>query len=187
VLIVGWAVVVFAFHAGAPWQNFRFSLAYLPPLAILVASGLTWTWRRVDRRVGVLVGVWTLLGLVSMAVGGTRLVQGFVDRKAEDLALVHWVETQTPPSARLFSFGPTLTFRHYASYPTFDLYDITPTDLASVLATPAPTYVLLDEANVERQWLGAAPYANFRWLREVAGLVRVGDQGSFTLFRVLSG
>jgi hypothetical protein len=47
--------------------------------------------------------------------------------------------------------------------------------------------VLLDEANVERQWLGAAPYANFRWLSDVAGLVRVGDQGGFTLFRVRPG
>src|SRR5438132_25197 len=44
VLIVGWAAMVYAFHAGAPWQNFRFSLAYLPPLAILVSAGLHWTW-----------------------------------------------------------------------------------------------------------------------------------------------
>jgi 4-amino-4-deoxy-L-arabinose transferase-like glycosyltransferase len=184
VLIVGWAGVVFAFHAGAPWQNFRFSLAYLPPLAILVASGLTWAWQRVGHRLRVLVGVWAVLGLVIMAAGGVRLVQGFVDRKADDLALVRWVETQAPPSARIFSFGPTLTFRHYARYPTIDLYDVTPADLASVLATPAPTYVLLDEANVEHQWLGAAPYANFRWLADGPGLVRIGGQGSYTLFLV---
>ena len=49
-LIVGWAAIVYAFHAGAPWQNFRFTLAYLPPLAILVAAGLVWTWRHLDRR-----------------------------------------------------------------------------------------------------------------------------------------
>ena len=55
-LILGWAGVVYAFHAGAAWQNFRFSLAYLPPLAILVAAGLLWTWRQLDRRVGMLVG-----------------------------------------------------------------------------------------------------------------------------------
>src|SRR5438128_3759686 len=109
-LIVGWAAIVYAFHAGAPWQNFRFSLAYLPPLAILVAAGLRWAWVHVNRRsLRALVGAWAALGLLSMAIGGVRLVQGFVDRKADDLALVHWVETQTPPSARLFSFGPTLT------------------------------------------------------------------------------
>jgi hypothetical protein len=184
VLIVGWAGVVYAFHAGAPWQNFRFSLAYLPPLAILVASGLGWTWKHVDRRVGLLVALWAALGLVSVAIGGVRLVQGFVDRKADDLALVHWVESQTPPSTRLFSFGPTLTFRHYASYPTIDLYVVTAADLAAELASPVPTFVLLDETNVDQQWLGQAPYANFQWLESGPGLVRVGDQGSYTLFRV---
>jgi hypothetical protein len=119
-----------------------------------------------------------------MAIGGVRLVQGFVDRKADDLALVRWVQDQTQPGARLFSFGPTLTFRHYASYPTTDLYDVTPSDLASVLATPAPTYVLLDEASVGEQWLGQAPEKNFRWLEDGPGLVRLGSQGSYALFRV---
>ena len=186
VLIVGWTAVVYAFHAGAPWQNFRFTLAYLPPLAILVAAGLTWAWRQLSPRVGVVIGLWAVLGLLSMAIGGVRLVQGFVDRKADDLALVHWVETQTPPNTRLFSFGPTLTFRHYANYPTIDLYDVTPTDLAAELATPAPTFVLLDEANVDQQWLGQAPYANFQWLKNGPGLVPVGEQGGYWLYRVVS-
>jgi hypothetical protein len=135
----------------------------------------------------VCLGLVATLGLMSMATGGVRLIQGFVDRKADDLALVQWVETQTLHSARLFSFGPTLTFRHYASYPTIDLYDVTPADLALVLATPAPTYVLLDEANVDQQWLDQAPYANFHWLESGPGLVRLGDQGSYALFRVGSG
>lgn len=184
VLIVGWAAVVYSFHAGAPWQNFRFSLAYLPPLAILAAAGLTWAWRHVNPRLDGVIALWAVIGLLSMAVGGVRVVQGFVDRKVDDLALVHWVVTQTPPSARLFSFGPTLTFRHYASYPTIDLYDVTPADLAAELATPAPTFVLLDESNVEQQWRYQAPYANFQWLKDGPGLVRVGDQGSYALFRV---
>ena len=44
--------------------------------------------------------------------------------------------------------------------------------------------MLLDEANVEQQWLGQAPYANFQWLKDGPGLVRIGDQGSYALFRV---
>ena len=64
---------------------------------------------------------------------------------------------------------------------------MTPADLAAVLATSAPTYVLLDEANIEQQWLGQAPYANFHWLADGPGLVNVGAQGSYALFRVGSG
>jgi 4-amino-4-deoxy-L-arabinose transferase-like glycosyltransferase len=183
-LIVGWAGVVYAFHAGAAWQNFRFALAYLPPLAILVANGLTWTWRRLDRRLGVLVVLCGLLGLLATASGAVRLVTGFIDRKDDDLALVRWVQTETPSGAQLLSFGPTLAFRHYTSLRTFDLFDLTPADLDSILTVRAPTYVLLDERNVEQQWLGQAPAVNWHRLRDRSGVSPVGTQGSFTLFRV---
>jgi 4-amino-4-deoxy-L-arabinose transferase-like glycosyltransferase len=183
-LILGWAGVVYAFHAGAAWQNFRFSLAYLPPLAVLVAAGLLWTWRRLDRRVGVLVALCCTLGLLATASGAVRLVEGFIDRKDDDLALVRWVQTQTPPDAQLLSFGPTLAFRHYTALPTFDLFDLTPGDLDSILAVSAPTYVLLDERNVEEQWLGQAPAVNWNRLRDRTGVSEIGTQGSFTLFRV---
>jgi len=191
-LVLGWAGVVYAFHAGAAWQNFRFSLAYLPPLAILVAAGLVWTahraWWRVDRRVvGMLVGAWAALGLLTTAGGAVRLVEGFIDRKADDLALVHWVQTETPPGAQLLRFGPTLAFRHYTSLPTFDLFDLSPVDLDAVLATRAPTYVLLDEQNVEDQWLGQPPAVNWHLLRDGPGVAEIGSQGSFTLLRVGSG
>jgi len=183
-LVVGWAAVVFAFHAGAAWQNFRFTLAYLPPLAILVAAGLIWTWRHVNRRIGVLVLLCGALGLASTASGAVRLVEGFIDRKDDDLALVRWVQAQTPSGAQLLSFGPTLAFRHYTPLPTFDLFDLTPGDLDSVLAVPTPTYVLLDEQNVQDQWLGQAPELNWRRLRDRPGVSEVGTRGSFTLVRV---
>jgi len=183
-LILGWAGLVYAFHAGAAWQNFRFTLAYLPPLAVLVAAGLTWTWRHVSRRVGLLVVVCGALGLLATASGAVRLNQGFIDRKDDDLALVRWVQAQTPPGAQLLSFGPTLAFRHYTDLPTFDLFDLTPGDLDAVLAVPGPTYVLLDEQNVQDQWLGQAPELNWRRLQDHFGVSEVGAQGSFRLVRV---
>jgi 4-amino-4-deoxy-L-arabinose transferase-like glycosyltransferase len=184
-LILGWAAVVYAFHAGAPWQNFRFSLAYLPPLAILVATGLTWTWRRVQPRFAMLVAACAALGLLVEATGAVRLVEGFIDRKDNDeLALVRWVQTATPPGAQLLSFGPTLAFRHYTSLPTFDLFDLTPADLDEVLAKPAPTYVLLDERNVEEQWSSQPPGVNWHRLRDGVGVSEVGTRGSFTLVRI---
>jgi hypothetical protein len=185
-LIVGWVAIVYAFHAGAPWQNFRFALAYLPPLAILCALGLLWTWRSMNVRVGVLALTCIALGLSLTAYAGVRLVQGFIDRKEEDLALVRWVDAHVEPGARLFTFGPTLTFRHYSGVATFDLFDVTSSDISSILASPAPTYVLVDQASLNDQWLGQAPDQNFLRLRDGAGLTPLGSQASYTLFHVNS-
>lgn len=183
-LIVGWAAVVYVFHAGAPWQNFRFTLAYLPPLAVLAAFGLTWTARHLNGRGKTTVALCAAVGLLVAGVGAVRLVEGFVDRKDVDLALVRWVQAQSPANARVFSFGPTLTLRHYTSLPTFDLFDVSPADVRAILASPAPTYLLVDESSVEGQWRDQPPGTNFHLLRDSVGLQRVGDDNGYTLYRV---
>lgn len=177
VLIVGWAAVVFAFHAGAPWQNFRFTLAYVPPLAMLIATGLGWAARWVGARP---VGVWLVLGVAVMLVGGVRLVTDFVDRKQADLAMVAWVESRLPPDARLLTFGPTLTFSHASQVPTLDLFDLPDQELTRAI----PTYLLVDVANLEAQWQAERPAELYRRLRDGPGLRPLGTFGSFSLYRV---
>ena len=191
VLIVGWAAIVYAFHAGAPWQNFRFTLAYLPPLAILVGAGVLLAWRWLAtwlplrwRPVRLLVVAWVAVGLLATTVASVRLVERFVDTKDQELALVRWVQTQTPPRTELFTFGPTLAFRHYSNLPTFDLFDVSPAEVGAILAQPAPHYVLVDTASVESQWLNQAPWINYHHLRDDVGLTERGSQGNYTLYQV---
>jgi 4-amino-4-deoxy-L-arabinose transferase-like glycosyltransferase len=184
-LLIGWAAIVYAFHAGAPWQNFRFTLAYLPPLAIMAATGVVWAVDHLrDRRLTAAVSACVALGLVASAGAGLRLVDGFVDRKDADLSLARWVQAQVPSTGELLTFGITLTVRHYTNVPTLDLFDITPTDVASLVATARPTYVLVDPASIEGQWLGQAPATNFLELRNWPGLEPLGAQGSYTLYRL---
>jgi 4-amino-4-deoxy-L-arabinose transferase-like glycosyltransferase len=185
-LIAGWAAIVYAFHAGAPWQNFRFTLAYLPPLAILLSAGVVEAWRQLGgpRQRGV-VAAGVGLGLLIQTGGAVRLLESFIDRKDQDLALVRWVAAQAPADAQLFSFGPTLTFRHYTSLTTFDLFDLHGrVDIGGILASPAPHYLLVDEASLHTQWQGQAPEVNFALLRDGPGLTRLGSEGGYTLFRV---
>ncbi|HET6315014.1 MAG TPA: hypothetical protein VFG86_01050 [Chloroflexota bacterium] len=176
-LVVGWALIVYAFHAGAPWQNFRFTLAYVPPLAILLAAGLTWFGWFLFTRISV---AWLALGLALMVFGGVRLVDGFIDRQQEERALVPWVESQAKAGARLLTFGPTLTFTHFSHLPTFDMSVVSDADLAPA----APTYVLVDVANLEEQWQGRRPAELFQRLRDGPGLQSLGTRGALTLFRV---
>jgi hypothetical protein len=191
-LIVGWSGVVFAFHAGAPWQNFRFTLAYLPPVAILSGAGMLLAWRWLDRGTpaslgrllrGVL-GAAILLGLIVSAAAAVRLVERFIDSKDQELTLVHWVQSQTPSSTELFTFGPTLAFRHYSTLPTFDLFDVSSADVRAILAHPAPHYLLVDTRSVESQWLDQAPSINFHLLRDKVGVTEIGTAEGYTLYEV---
>jgi hypothetical protein len=186
-LIVGWAAIVYAFHAGAPWQNFRFALANLPPLAVLAAAGvlLVWRWLEVSRKpLRTLVGLCVVVGLAFTTGAAVRLVERFVDTKDQELTLVRWVQSQTPNDAELFSFGPTLAFRHYSSMPTFDLFDVSTSDVRGILADPDPHFLLVDTNSVESQWLGQAPSTNFHLLRDDVGLVELGTAEGYTLYQI---
>ncbi|HEX6739430.1 MAG TPA: hypothetical protein VF310_14225, partial [Vicinamibacteria bacterium] len=164
---------------GTPWQNVRFALAYTPPLAVLIALGVA--------RMGQVAGRWLLglclvAGLAWMAAGGVELTRGFIARKDAGLATVRWA--QLPADARLFTFGLTLTFRHYSPVETYDLSELWPADLAPLLAGDRPAYLLLDVANVETQWRDRPPSENYHRLRDGPGLVPLGRRGPYTLFRI---
>jgi 4-amino-4-deoxy-L-arabinose transferase-like glycosyltransferase len=192
-LLWGWAGVVFLFHAGAPWQNFRFTLAYLPPLAILVAMGAmqVWLWlghprlgesvRRVARPVfaGALIA-----GLLWMAWGGWTLTNQFIERKQDNLALISWVEGQAEDETRLLTFNLTLAFQQYSDLDTRELFYESPQSLAELATSDVPILLLVDVENVASQWADKAPGENYRWLRDSLGLSVIGKRGPYTLFTV---
>jgi hypothetical protein len=187
-LVAGWAGAVFAFHAGAPWQNFRFALAFLPPLAILAALGAA-TVHRHSRRIvprvgGAVLPLMVAVGAVWMAASGASLVRGFVERKDADLGTVAWLRAQLPSDAILLTFGFTLTAQHYTGLETVDLSETDTASLAGLLLENRPAYVLLDVTNVETQWSGRPPSTNYRWLRDGPGLDRVGQSQGYSLYRV---
>jgi hypothetical protein len=187
-LTAGWAAVVLAYHAGDPWQNFRFALAYLPPLAILAALGLEaageWAGRRWRWGQPALL-VWLILGLGAMAAGGAGLTQSFAARKAAQLEVVRAVEAAVPPEGRLIAFGLTLTFQHYSRLETQELYYLELADLERLVAeAQRPLFLLANAAELEGQWGEMPMGASYRWLRDGPGLRGVGEWQGYTLWEV---
>ena len=184
-LLLGWAAAVYAFHAGGAYQNFRFTLAYLPPLAILAAIGAQRVahWLAA-RRLGVLIAAGIFVcGLAVMAAAGTHTTRYLIARKNESVAIVRWTEARLPPGARLITFNLTSTFRRYSPLETFELYE-QPDSLTAIVRSGPPVFLLVDVSSVEGQWRDRSPGKNFRWLERGPGLTAIGAQRGFTLFRV---
>jgi len=127
------------------------------------------------------------IGLALAAVGSGLLTERFIDRKQRDLATVRWVEQVAPSNAQLLTFGLTATFQHYGRLDTADLSEISRPQMRRLLSDGQPTLVLVDVANIERQWTGRPPWANYRALRDGPGLIRIGTRGSYTLLAVSEG
>lgn len=183
-LLLAWPLVVLGFVAGMANQNPRFALPCLPPLAVLLAVGLS-RWAHPDRRWRRLaLGLVLMAGLVWMSAGGVRLTGWTIARKAEHLSALQWTERHVPAGARLLAFDLASTFQHYGRLETVNLFALTTADLAALAADPRPTYLVLDVDHVERQWVGLSPSLNYRWLRDGPGLVEIDRRGALRLFRI---
>lgn len=185
-LVWGWAGIIFVFHAGAAWQNFRFTLAYLPPLATVAAIGMV-GMLQVAGRWRPLVVAYIGLGFALMAWGGWTLSDSFIERKNGDLARLQWVESLAGDGAGLLTFNDTSTFQQYSDLDTHELYHQTPDEMEALLAAGKPFFLLIDVTNVETQWMGRSPSDNYHWLLEGPGLIELGSRDNFTLFRVNEG
>jgi len=183
-ILLAWAAVVLAFHAGAPWQNPRFALAYLPPLAILAAVGYEQLRRASYAQVRRAAGAWLLAGLALAAAGSAVVTQEFIERKQNDLAVVRWADGLAPVHGQLLAFGLTATFQEYGRLQTRDLSEVSTEQIDALLGDGRPTFVLVDVRALDRQWTGRAPWARYHALLAAPGLTPLGTRGGYTLFAV---
>jgi len=202
-LIIGWAGIVLGFHMGAPYQNFRFSLAYLPPLAIAAAVGFVKLSQQstvnsdqssihhspfqsliatLQANASRIMTILFATGLLLMVLSGSRLVNTYISHKNHDLATVTWVEGQTEPDSNLICFGLTATFQQYSQLRTYEIYHLDNSELEQLLSESRATYVLLDTTNINDQWAQLSPGRNWQWLQDHANPTPLGQVEGFTLY-----
>lgn len=184
-LVVGWAAVAYLFLAGIPLRNPRFTLTFLPPLALLAASGAAWladrrpAWRRP-------VAVAVAAGLAWAAVGGWRSTVDLVRLKARHLEIVRWVERELPADARLLSFWYTATVAFESRLEPIELYGLEPDEARRIAAGDRPGYLLVPEAVVRSQWRNRSPERALVGLERDPGLELVGTMDGASLYLVRS-
>jgi len=191
-VLVGWPVLVVVFLAGSPYQNTRFFLSALPPVAVLIALGL---WRAAvairrrnppDRRRvaavigGALVVVWVA---GAIAVAG-RFTDAFIVRQVADLTAIRSLEAQVPAGARVISMGPTGVFVRDGVPDVVELFDLDPAVVSTFIADPPPSYLVIDADAIAGQWAGLGPARTVEAIRASRGLTRIDEAGAWTLYRI---
>jgi hypothetical protein len=191
VLLGGWPLVLYLYLVGVPYENFRFGLAFFPPLAALSGVGLAWAYAGLtqwqagnpglsSRAASLAFGVALLMSLPLVYRG----LASFLAIKSGELAAARYLQSQVPQRASVFTFGLTLTLQHYTGLQVQDLYGLPMGDLRAQACASAPAFVYVEPDNLETQWAGQSPDVNYRWLRDRVGLVAVGRESTWVLSQV---
>ena len=186
-LLVGWPTTALLFLSGVPYENPRFLLPTLPAIGALFAIGFETVARSVSIRAR---GLLTSLVVAAQVIGlglGAREHARLVARKNADRDLVLWASVRLPPAPTILMAGPSLAFQYYGAIVPKDLLFTSKTEIADLVASGAPLFLLADVNELEVQWTGLAAERNFDALRRDPGLALVGSHPPYNLFRVGGG
>jgi 4-amino-4-deoxy-L-arabinose transferase-like glycosyltransferase len=182
-LVVGWAAVVLVFLAGIALRNPRFTLTYLPPLALLAGLGVWKLGELVPSRRRVVAAA-AVLGVGWAAMGGWSYTVDLVRQKARHLQVVRWVESMVEEDSRLITFWYTATFDFESGLETIELFGLDPRSIRGSIDEGRPTYLLIDEENVKTQWRGRSPASGYEEIRRDQGLELMATHDGLSLFIV---
>ncbi len=184
ILILGWIGVIWVFLAGIAWENWRFPLAFLLPLAVLAGIGLNMLAKIPFFGKSIIIGGWIGAGLVLTLVWGVRDVNNFAARQLADRALAEWTRTHVPADGMVITFGITETLQHFTSLNIVESYDESSSSVEQIARERRNVFVLLDVENIESQWSGLSPQVNYHTLRDRFALQVIGTYGPYVLFSI---
>jgi 4-amino-4-deoxy-L-arabinose transferase-like glycosyltransferase len=187
VLLIGWLLMMYLFLIGVPWQNWRFPLAFFPPLLVLLALGLDWLWWRLIGKWRWLLLVYCAAAILGSMVWASHDVGRYTTWAAERKRTAVTIANQLPPNATLLAFDLTATLQHYTAIHTLELFSLSEVELAALLLEDTAVYLLLNPGNIQNQWAGKPPERNFAWLQDHAKLTPVAVYGSLVLYQVEIG
>jgi 4-amino-4-deoxy-L-arabinose transferase-like glycosyltransferase len=191
-VLVGWPLIVYLFLAGIPWQNWRFSLTFFPPLLILVGLGVDWLWKQLPERWRPLLQGYCALALLGSVLWTIRDAGNFTAWANQNRLVALDVSRQLPPNAMLLAFGLTATMQHYTDVDTTELFYLTEDDLreitdknsAASTDSGRTVYLLLEPDIIRTQWAGKSPAQNLDWLQAYNELTSITQYGSYMLYQV---
>lgn len=193
ILISGWGLLPYLFLDGIPYQNIRFPLIVAPAVALLVGIGLEtslsylgqYPTRYLSRRIVPVVVIFiVIIGLAHMGLRATGVISTFIANQQRDKLAARWAGAYIPADATVYTFGLTLTLKHYTALNVYELYYETPDTLAEKWQQGQADYLLINVWNIENQWAGRDPQADYHWLRNQRGLIRLGKYDNYTLYKI---
>jgi hypothetical protein len=179
-VLLGWAGLQYGFLCGIPYQNFRYTLGYLPPLAAIAGIGAA----------GLRPGPWALLLALTSATQLAWTARDLNRLLALDgpyRAVAAWAAT-LPPDTTLICFGVTDTIKHRLppghGQQIVELYYQSEASLTALLTDAGLAFLALDVENTLGQWHGYLPERLFAFLQTGWQLDEVACFPPFSIFRI---
>jgi hypothetical protein len=190
ILFLAWIGTMYLFLAGIPYENFRFGLGFLTPVAVLTGIGVAWTWEKLQAEttassvLRAALGLLVVVAFAAMTFWQLRALEPVLVQKQMELTHARRLQARLPEGATLYTFGVTGALQVYTGLHVVDLSEELPERIRADTARTSPAYLFLDASNIETQWRGHELAKTFETLRDRVGLTELEQIDRWTLFQI---
>lgn len=175
-----WILFIYIYLAGSPYQSLRYTLSFLPGLAILSAIGLGALNVKRDFR-----QLFLYAGIVVLIAFGVYHLKTFAEQKQDELKIVNWVNNNIPDGSQIFSFEITSALNHYSKIKPHEFYSLNRAELKNIIDSSATgEYFILPEDKLNSQWKGLPIEQNFQYLKSNYKLIPVTELNYYKVYKL---
>ena len=180
VLLFGWIAVYYFYLSGNPFQSLRYTMSFLPAMAIVSAYGLAEIKIK-----GLYKNIFLYAGLILFVVYGVHHINGFANQKNTELEIVNKVSTVIPDGSTVFAFDITLAINHNTKLRADEFFNNTEEELKNKINTSKnDIYLILPVENIKSQWKGLPLEKKYEFIKSNYPLQTVTAIDKFTIFRI---
>ena len=175
-----WNIFLYIFLAGGPFQSLRFTLSFLPALAVISSIGL-WSLKTKN----IYKQLFLSVGIAALIIFSIYHLRIFAEQKQNELTVVDWVNNNIPSGSQLFSFDITPALSHYSKIKPLEFYLLNADQLKNIIDTSGTAiYFILPEDKLNTQWKDLPIEKNFNFLKSYYNLIPMTDLNYYKVYRL---
>ncbi len=148
ILLLAWISVYYLYLSGNPFQSLRYTMSFLPAMAIISAYGLVGVKFRNSFK-----NLFLYAGLFLFVIYGFYHTTIFAEQKNTELEIINEISSVIPEGSTVFAFDITLAVNHYTKLRADEFFNNTEEELRNKIDTSVnDIYFILPLEVIKTQW-----------------------------------
>ena len=180
VLLLVWIAVYYFYLSGNPFQSLRYTMSFLPAMAIVSAYGLVEIKIKSHYK-----NIFLYTGLALSIVYGVYHISVFAKQKNIELEVVNKVSEFVPVGSTVFAFDITMAVNHYTDIKADEFFNNSEEDIKDKTSSSAnDIFFILPIDVIKTQWKDLPLEKKYNFIKSNYPLQTVTTADKFTILRV---
>jgi len=180
ILLLGWIAAYYLYLSGNPFQSLRYTMSFLPAMAIVSAYGLTEIKTKILYK-----NIFLYAGMALFIVYGVYHINVFAKQKNIEIEVVNKVRNTIPDNSTVFAFDITMAVNHYTNIKAEEFFNNSEEEIKNIIdSSKSDIFFILPVEVIKTQWIDLPLEKKYAFVKDNYPLQTVTKINKFTIFKI---